>query len=703
MPHLALSFDVGGTFTDFTLVDLASGRVAAEHKVPTDPADPARSSLAGWRDLIASGALDPKELALIVHATTLVTNAVIERKGAPTALLTTAGFKDLLTFAHEQMYDLYDLFAPPAEPLTPREWRVEAEERVSRDGEVLRPLDPEQVVAAVRPLVESGVTAVAIGFLHSYLAPEHEAQAAEAIQRAFPEVEVSRSSRVAPLIGEYERFSTTVADAYVKGRVRHAIGGLTEALRSDGLPEERELHIMLSEGGIASAAEAIERPIRMLESGPAAGALAAVFHGGLAGRDRILSLDMGGTTAKACLIEHGRPGLAAMLEAARVHRFKSGSGLPIMIPVVDLIEIGAGGGSIASVDELGLLKVGPRSAAAIPGPACYGNGGTEPTVTDANLLLGYLDAGYFLGGRMRLDRDAAEAALARLGAEIGLSALETAAGIHRIANEHMAGAARVHAIERNKDPRRFSLLAFGGAGPAHAVAVAALLDIDEVIFPPGAGVASALGCLVAPPSINLARTLPGRLDSLDWAKVEAIFEAMRTEATNALEHAGISSAEAHLTRSVDLRLSGQYHELTVELPDDANFEDTAELVAALQASFESAYAERYGRMLHGLAIEATNWRLEGRGPDGRVRLTPMEPGSPDAAPALKGRRPVYFNAPEPGFVETPVYDRSRLTAGMELTGPAVVEEPAATIILHPGDQAVINPYGAIVVQRGGRS
>lgn len=688
--HLALSFDVGGTFTDFTLVDLSSGRVVAEHKVPTDPFDPARSSLQGWRDLVESDRLNPAELALVVHATTLVTNAVIERKGAKTALLTTGGFRDLLTFGREQMYDIYDLFAPPAEPLVPRELRVEVDERLTRDGEVLRPLDPADVISAVRPSVEGGATAIAIGFLHSFRNPAHEEEAARAIAGAFPEIEVSRSSQVAPLIGEYERFSTTAADAYVKGKVRNSIGGLTTALHEAGMPAELELQIMLSAGGIASASEAVERPIRLLESGPAAGALAAVFHGGLAGRDRILSLDMGGTTAKACLIDDGRPSLAAMLEAARVHRFKPGSGLPIAIPVVDLIEIGAGGGSIARVDDLGLLKVGPDSAAADPGPACYGRGGTDATVTDANLFLGYLNEDSFLAGRMKLDRAAAETALSRLGAQLGLSALETASGIYRIANEAMAAAARIHAIEKNKDPRRYSLLAFGGAGPAHAMAVADLLEIDEVIFPSGAGVASALGCLVAPPSIALGRTYSGKLSRLDWAEIERVYDDLEREARSALLAAGIAESDIVIERSADLRLTGQYHELTMPVKTL----DPEKLATA----FEAAYEERYGRMLSGLAIEATTWRIEARGPEGRVRLAPLPLGDSDASIAQTGVRPVYY--PTTGaFENTPVYDRTLLGHGAQIAGPAIVEEAAATAVLRPGDSGEVNAYGALVVRR----
>ena len=393
--------------------------------------------------------------------------------------------------------------------------------------------------------------------------PAHEEQAATAIAAAFPHLDVSLSSRVAPLIGEYERFSTTVADAYVKGRVRVAIGGLTNALHGAGMPRDLDLHIMLSSGGIASTTDATARPIRLLESGPAAGALAAAFHGALAGRDKVLSLDMGGTTAKACLIDGGRAGLAPMIEAARVHRFKAGSGLPSQSPSSTSSRSALAAAASPASTNSGCSRLVRALAGADPGPACYGRGGTEPTVTDANLLLGYLDEGYFLGGRMALDRRAAETALARLGEMLGLSALETAWGIHRIANENMAAAARIHAIEKNKDPRRYSLFAFGGAGPAHAVGVASLLDIGEVIFPPGAGVASALGCLVAPPVFSQARTYAGRLDSLDWARVEEVYAGMEREAYNALASASVPAEEVVIERSVDLRLAGQYHELAV--------------------------------------------------------------------------------------------------------------------------------------------
>jgi 5-oxoprolinase (ATP-hydrolysing)/N-methylhydantoinase A len=389
-----------------------------------------------------------------------------------------------------------------------------------------------------------------------------------------------------------------------------------------------------------------------------------------------------------------------MIEAARVHRFKAGSGLPIAIPVVDLIEIGAGGGSIARVDDLGLLKVGPRSAGADPGPACYGRGGGEPTVTDANLLLGYLDEDYFLGGRMALDRRAAQMAVARLGERLGLSALDTAWGIHRIANENMAAAARIHAIEKNQDPRRYSLLAFGGAGPAHAIGVARRLDIDEVIFPPGAGVAAALGCLVAPPVFSQARTYVGRLDRLDWARVEEIYAGMERDAYHALASARVPAEDVVIERSVDLRLAGQYHELAVAY-GSAEPGKPGEAIASLTRAFDDAYAERYGRVLTGLPIEAVTWRIAARGPQGRVRLAPVPHGAPDPVGAVKGRRSVFFGTPVARLVPTPVYARARLAAGSRLTGPAIVEEAATTIVLHPGDRAEVNPYGALVVRCGG--
>jgi len=455
------------------------------------------------------------------------------------------------------------------------------------------------------------------------------------------------------------------------------------------------LHLMMSSGEIASASTATKRPIRLLESGPASGAIAAAFFGQISGHPDVLSLDMGGTTAKACVIEGGAPEMAQQLEAARVRRFMKGSGLPIVAPVVDLIEIGAGGGSIARRDELGLLKVGPDSAGADPGPACYGLGGDLPTVSDANLALGYLSAGYFLGGSIPLDTAAAERAIQLLGGELGLDPTATAWGIHRVVNENMAAAARVHIIERNRDPRSLAIIAFGGAGPAHAVAVARLLGSPTVIFPPGAGVASALGGLVAPIAFSAGRTLLTRLDRTDWDEVGRLYGELRDEATSELESAGVARAEITYRRWAEMRLEGQYHEIEVPLPDH---EPSASDVAHIQAAFARVYAERYGRMLEGLAIEALQWRLTATGPERAVELRRQAAGDSDATAAIKGKRPVYFGGD--GWIETTVYDRDLLAPGMRFAGPAIVEERESTCVIQPGNHARVDEYQSLIVDIG---
>src|SRR6185312_2279521 len=456
---------------------MESGSTKAFHKVLTDGERPARAVVAGWREILEMASASSSQVDYAVHSTTIVTNAIVERRGAKTALLTTRGFRDVLEIGIEQIYDIYNLFAPYPEPLIPRELRREVDERVTRDGDVVEELNENALRAEVDELANAGVQSIAVSLIHAYRNPEHERRIGQLIQERHPEITVSLSSRVAPLIGEYERTSTVAADAYVKPLLRRYITDLLQQLRALGF--QREFYMMLSSGGITTAAAAIEFPIRLLESGPAAGAFAASYYGKLTGHDYILSLDMGGTTAKACLIERGVPGVAHMLEADRVHRFKAGSGLPIMAPTIDLIEIGAGGGSIAHLNNLGLLNVGPQSAESNPGPACYGLGGEQPTVTDANVVLGYLDPGYFLGGRMTLDADQARRAVQKHVSEtLNVDLLAGAWGVHSIVNENMAQAARTHMIERNRDPRDAAIVAFGGAGPAHAVEVARILGIN---------------------------------------------------------------------------------------------------------------------------------------------------------------------------------------------------------------------------------
>lgn len=689
--RIALSFDVGGTFTDFVAVDTHSGELVGRHKVLTNARYPARGIIRGWQEMATAG-LDAAAVALCVHSTTLVTNALIERRGARTVLLTTRGFRDVLEIGREQMYDIYDLFAPPPDPLIPRPLRLEIDERMDANGKPLRAPTPESIADAVEAIVALDVESVAIAFLHAYRNPAHERQVAQAIRYALPDIAIAVSSDVAPIVGEYERTSTTVADAFARPGVRAYVGELQQSLKTSGIGAP--LHLMLSSGEIASAATAVAHPIRLLESGPAAGAIAAAFFGGMAGHQDVLSLDMGGTTAKACVIEGGKPELAQQLEVARVRRFMKGSGLPVVTPVVDLIEIGAGGGSIARRDELGLLKVGPESAGADPGPACYGLGGTEPTVSDANLILGYLNPDYFLGGSIPLRPEHSRAALSTLGEGLGLSVEETAWGIYRVVNENMAAAARVHIIERNRDPRSLTTIAFGGAGPAHAVAVARVLGSSTVIFPPGAGVASAFGALVAPVAFTAGRTLMTRLDSADWFEINAMYESLEADALAELAHAGVDVATVTTHRWAEMRLEGQYHEISVDLPEGVLGPDS---VADIRRTFNAVYARHYGRVLEGLPVEVLHWRLSATGPEQQVQVQRHQTGMSEASSAVKGYREVWFPG---GYRSTAVYERELLQPGMSFDGPAIVEEREATAVIWPGDNARVDEYLAIIVTTG---
>ena len=683
----AISVDVGGTFSDFVLFDMDAGVTAALHKVLTDAARPARAVVAGWRDLLAMVGTSSEQVHYAVHSTTIVTNAIVARQGAMTGLITTRGFRDVLEIGVEQIYDIYDLFAPYPPPLIPRALRREVSERLTRDGEVLQRLDEAEVRTEVDALVGAGVRSIAVSLIHAYRNPVHERRVAEIVAEMHPAIAVSLSSRVAPVIGEYERTSTVAADAYVKPLLRHYLVDLLDQLRHLGF--RRPLYLMLSSGGITTAEAAMAFPIRLLESGPAAGAFAASFYGKVTGNDHVLSFDMGGTTAKACLIENGRPGVAGMLEADRVHRFKPGSGLPIMAPTIDLIEIGAGGGSIAHVNELGLLNVGPQSAEADPGPASYGLGGEQPTVTDANVVLGYLDPRYFLGGRMELSPELAEQAVERcLTTGLNLAPTDAAWGIHAIVNENMARAARTHLIERNRDPRDVAMVAFGGAGPAHAVAVARILGITEVIVPLGAGVASAIGALTAPMALPLVRSFMTTLASADWSSLRRLYQEMRDEAQRAF--GGVAGAEAmQYSAAADMRFTGQYHELRVELPHDAPGPDD---LPRIVAAFAAGYTEVYGRAPRELEVEVLNWHLTAEVPRSAFTLAEEPRGDADLDAALKGERSIFFGPPKPGYRPCPVYDRYRLEPGAAFPGPCAIEEREATVVVPPYCRVSVDGY-----------
>jgi N-methylhydantoinase A len=686
----ALGIDIGGTFTDIVVYDHARGRQLSR-KVLTTHDDPARGVAAGVAALLAREGVDPADFTRVVHATTLFTNALIERRGARTGLVTTAGFGDTLEIGRERKFELYDLNITKPEPLVPRDLRLEVGERTRADGSVARRLAAADVVRAARRLADRGVTSIAVVFLHAYANPRHEAEAARLIARRHPAVAVTTSHEVAPEIREFERASTTVANAYIKPLARQYLQAM--ARRLQGLRIPAPLLLMLSSGGLTHLAEAERAPVQMLESGPAAGALAAAFFGREDSHGNLLAFDMGGTTAKLSLVDDGEPLTAYAFEAARQKRFLEGSGLPIRISTIELIEIGAGGGSIAHVDEVGLLKVGPRSAGSEPGPAAYGLGGTDPTVTDADFLLGYLNPAYFAGGEVAVDVTAARRAVEGLAARVGLPVTPTAWGIHDVVNETMASAARVHIAERGRDPRRYALLCTGGAGPVHAYGVARKLGIGHVVCPPAAGVASALGLLVAPARVDRVATVGLRLDARTGAALETAFQRLEDEARAVIADSGLKLETATVRRLTDGRFAGQGFDLVVDLPDGP-YTDGEATRARLAQAFESAYREKFALTPPPVPIEFINIRVAVRAPVAGAEVHARAAGARGSA--VKGTRRVYF--PEPGdYIETAVYDRARLAPGATISGPAVVEEEGSTLVIGPGGAARVAASGNLIV------
>ena len=701
---LVAGADIGGTFTDICLLDPKTGRSAAR-KVLTSHQDPGKAALAGLADALAEEGLAAAGVTIIVHATTLATNALIERSGARTGMLTTRGFRDVIEVGHEQLYDLYDIHLDLPAPLVARALRRPVAERTASDGERIEALDEESADAAIRFLVGRDVESIAICFLHAYANPENERAAANRVRALAPDLPVSISSEVLPELGELPRFSTTVANAYVRPLVSRYLLGLKDRLRAAG--HRGAFTVVNSRGGTMSPEAAARFPIRMLESGPAAGAHAAAVHARRLRLRNLLSFDMGGTSAKICLVRNHAPQVTVEFEAARIARFKRKSGLPVRIPVVDLIEIGAGGGSIARVDSLGLPAVGPRSAGSEPGPACYGRGGVEPTVTDADVVLGYLNPEYFLGGRLRLDTGAAEAALdEHLGRPLGMSAVDAAWTVFRQVNEQMARAAAVHASEHGVDLRRFALLAFGGAGPIHAAQIARALGVRRVVVPPEPGVLSALGAVLAPPRFDLAASYRIELDRLDTGRANRLLAELETQG-----HARLDEVEAggrrpiirQVVRQVDMRYRNQRYEVPVDLPPSGELARSD--LPGVEAAFHRAYGQRYGRTIHGVAAEAVTWRVSVSAPPPATLKAPARtadrPGrrAVDAAgrrPAdAVGRRPAYF---EEGFVETPFYRRAHLPAGARLAGPTIVEEDGSTVVIPPGARGAVDPAGNLVLE-----
>ena len=596
--RIRIGIDVGGTFTDLVLVDERRDLIYTGKRL-TSSRDPSEAIVGGLERLLREAGTGADELHSLVHGTTLVANTIIERNGARVGLITTRGFRDSLEMGREIRYDLYDLHLELPRPLVSRTRRREVSERLDAEGRIVVALDEAELGRVGAALVADGVESIAVCFMHAYRNPVHERLARRILERVCPQIPVSLSSEVAPEIREYQRASTTCANAYVQPRIARYLARLEDRLSPMRL--SGKLSIMLSNGGITTVRAARQFPIHLIESGPAAGAMAAGYYGLLTSTTSLISFDMGGTTAKMCLVDRGWPSRAHELEAGRVRRFRKGSGLPLKVPVVDMIEIGAGGGSIARVDAMGLLKVGPESAGSEPGPACYGRGGTRPTVTDADLALGYLSPDYFLGGEMALDRARADRAIEEhVARPLGLDVAAAAVGIHDVVNESMAAATRMHAAEKGQDPRRFALVAFGGAGPVHAYGLARLLKLRRIICPFGAGVTSALGMLVAAPSTDLVRSYVTRLATIDWSHLNGLFAEMEEEARALLVEAGADPAELTLRRSADMRYVGQGFEIPVPLaegplgPESLSDLDRA-IPRDLRAALRAPHRGRAGR------------------------------------------------------------------------------------------------------------
>jgi N-methylhydantoinase A len=690
-----IGIDIGGTFTDVALIDEASGRIGIA-KVPTTPDDFARGVLAGVRRGLADQAVEPAGVSLLAHATTVVTNALLEGKGARAGLIATRGFRDVLELRRTARADLYDLFQDPPAMLVPRRWRFEVTERIDAQGAVLTPLDETEIPALVAAIRAQKLEAVAVSFLFSFLNDAHERRVGALLRAALPGVAVFLSCEVLPEVREYERTSTTAVCAYVGPILAGYLARLEAALGGLGLPA---LYVMGSSGGVLDTAECLRMPAAAVESGPAAGVIAAALVGRQLGVPDLISFDMGGTTAKASLIAGGEVAVTADYEVAgagqgggaSAKRWASGTGHPIRVPVIDLAEVSAGGGSVAWIDPGGALKVGPHSAGALPGPAAYGHGGTLPTVTDANVVLGYLDPVALLDGALPIDHAAAEQAIAQhIAAPLGLSVGDAAARIVEVVNANMSQALRIVSIERGHDPEAFSLIAFGGAGPIHAAALAAELGIPEVIVPPAPGAFSALGLVATDLKRDYSRTLYAGLDTVDPVRVAATIAAMEEAGSAMLEAARVPAERRALLRSADLRYRRQAYELTVPLADGPI---TPASLAALASAFHRRHEQTYGHANANEPVQLVNLRLTalGRLPG----ITLVQPSRPGAQ--REGVRDVWF--PDAGTLRCRVVWRDGLARGSVLEGPTIVEALESTTVVPPGWRATIDAEGFMRMRR----
>jgi len=688
-----LGCDIGGTFTDFVLVNDTTGEFHI-NKCLTTPGDPSEAVEEGIRGLMKQNAGFMPLISELIHGTTLVINAIIERKGSRTGLITTKGFRDVLELGRELRYDAYDIFAEYPEPLVPRYLRFEVDERIASDGRILRALDPAEVKRVLHRLKTLGIESLAVCLINSYENPQHEKAVQEIVDAEASELFLSTSVDVLPQIREYERTCTTATNAYVKPITARYLKKLLGRLTSLGFGGK--LFIMLSSGGITSVDTAREFPVRIIESGPTAAVIASQHYGRMFDIRDIFCFDMGGTTAKSCLIQKGHAGLVSTFEVGRVQRFKKGSGLPIQVPVVDLMEIGAGGGSIARMSRMGLLQVGPESAGADPGPACYRRGGDNPTVTDADLVLGFLDPDYFLGGTMPLDKGAAEKAIQdKVAGPLGTSLVEAAFGIHDLINETMAAAAKTHIAEKGGNPNIVTISAFGGAGPVHAYGLAKKIGAPRILVPPMAGVGSALGFFTAPVAFDLSRSHRVRLEEADFNAIEKLFQELENEGRNILQQAD-ESQEVRFERTLQMRFVGQGAETDLSI-ESKPFDQWRR--QDIRDRFDEVYRKLYGRTYPDTPVECVTFKVRASLPERPFRIPPLQRTTGTLQDCIKGERRAY-SLIQKDFIPYMVFDRLKLYPGAQTTGPAIIEEKESTIVVGEDASFEMDAYGFVWITVG---
>ena len=687
-PQYRLGCDIGGTFTDFVLVNDDTGEFQI-NKCLTTPGDPSDAVEQGIRELLEREPGFMPQIDEIIHGTTLVINAIIERKGAKTGLITTKGFRDVLELGREIRYDAYDIFAEYPLPLVPRSLRFEVAERITTDGRIIQDLEEKNVQKVLSELLELGIESLAVCLLNSFENPVHEIKIKEMVHQMAPDLSLSTSFEVLPQIREYERTCTTATNAYVKPITAKYLAKLSSRLEALGF--KGKLFIMLSSGGITSVETAQQFPVRIIESGPTAAVIASQHYGRMFKIKDIFCFDMGGTTAKSCLIQKGHAGLVSTFEVGRVQRFKKGSGLPIQVPVVDLMEIGAGGGSMAKMNKMGLLQVGPESAGADPGPACYGRGGENPTVTDADLLLGYLDPDYFLGGAMPLDKAAAAQAMdAKVARPLGTSVEEAAFGIHDLINETMAAAAKTHIAEKGGNPNIVTISAFGGAGPVHAYGLAKKIGAPRILVPPLAGVGSALGFFSAPVAFDLTRSHRVTLDDADLKEIESLFQKLEKEGAAILQQAG-KDESIIFERTLMMRFVGQGAETDLAVKQKS-FDQWEK--SEIRELFDDAYKKLYGRTYPETPVEFVTFKLRASLPSREFRMPPIQQREGKLADCIKGERSA-FSLVCKEYIPFTVYDRFKLFPGAVMPGPAIIEERESTIIVGEDAKASVDESGFV--------